>query len=305
MRATPRHLILSGRPGWHGARLQAALARRGAAAEFARLEDCRLQLAAPGPRLEVPGFGPAPPAGVFVREVPGGSLEEVVYYLDVLHGFEAMGVPVYNDAGAIERSVDKVRASFLFALHGVPTPRTYAARDLKAARAVLRDWLARDGAVVAKPIFGSQGQGLQRLSRDAPHLDLDAGRGVWYLQQYVAPEAGPSRDWRVLVIGGRAAAAMRREGADWISNLGRGGTGAAAALTPAFARLAERAVAAVGLAYAGVDLLRGRDGRLWVTEVNSIPAWRGLQEATGADVSGRIADGYLAHCRRGALRPAA
>lgn len=253
----------------------------------------------------VPGCGGAAPAGVFVREVPGGSLEEVVYYLDVLHALEAMGVPVYNDAGAIERSVDKVRASFLFALHGVPTPRTFAARDLPAARAVLRAWLERDGRVVAKPIFGSQGQGLQLLTRDAPHLDLDAGRGVWYLQRYVAPEAGPSRDWRVLVIGGRAAAAMRREGAGWISNLGQGGSGAAAALTPELARLAERAVAAVGMAYAGVDLLRGRDGRLWVTEVNSIPAWRGLQEATGADIGGQLADGFLAHCRRRALRPAA
>ena len=303
--AAARHVILSGRPGWHGARLRAALERRGAPAVFARLEDCRLELAAPAPRVSVPGFDGAPPAGAFVREVPGGSLEEVIYYLDVLHGLEAMGVPVYNDAGAIERSVDKVRASFLFALHGVPTPRTFVARDLRAARAVLRAWLERDGRVVAKPIFGSQGQDLQLLTRDAPHLDLDAGRGVCYLQEYVAPEAGPSRDWRVLVIGDRAAAAMRREGAGWISNLGQGGKGAAAALTPELARLAERAAAAVGMAYAGVDLLRGRDGRLWVTEVNSIPAWRGLQQAAGADVSGWLADGYLAHCRRGALRPAA
>jgi glutathione synthase/RimK-type ligase-like ATP-grasp enzyme len=56
--------------------------------------------------------------------------------------------------------------------------------------------------------------------------------------------------------------------------------------------LAVRAATAVGADYAGVDLLTGRDGTTYVLEVNGIPGWKGLQEATGIDVAGRLID-YL------------
>jgi glutathione synthase/RimK-type ligase-like ATP-grasp enzyme len=51
-----------------------------------------------------------------------------------------------------------------------------------------------------------------------------------------------------------------------------------------------RAAAAVGADYAGVDLLTGRDGTTYVLEVNGIPGWKGLQEATGIDVAARLVD---------------
>jgi glutathione synthase/RimK-type ligase-like ATP-grasp enzyme len=54
--------------------------------------------------------------------------------------------------------------------------------------------------------------------------------------------------------------------------------------------LAARAAAAVGTEYAGVDLLTARDGTSYVLEVNGIPGWKGLQEATGIDVAGRLVD---------------
>ena len=49
-----------------------------------------------------------------------------------------------------------------------------------------------------------------------------------------------------------------------------------------------RAAAAVGAEYAGVDILTGRDGRTYVLEVNGIPGWKGLQQATGLDVAAAL-----------------
>jgi glutathione synthase/RimK-type ligase-like ATP-grasp enzyme len=46
----------------------------------------------------------------------------------------------------------------------------------------------------------------------------------------------------------------------------------------------------VGAEYAGVDLLPARDGTVYVLEVNGIPGWRGLQDATSIDVAGAIVD---------------
>ncbi len=300
MIAHGRYAIVTDQPGWHGHQLRRALEAKGLESDFVRLQECCLEVQNGAPKIGIPGFEDELPSGVFIREVPGGSLEEVIFYLDILHALEALGIMVYNDAGAIERSVDKVRASFLFALHGVPTPRTFAVRDVGQMREFLRNWFESHRHVVAKPIFGSQGKGLKLLSRDDPHPDYDLSRGIYYLQEYIEPVASRSCDWRVLVIGGRAVAAMRREGEDWISNIANGGQGYPASLEPELSQLAERAVAAVAMPYAGVDLMRDRKETAWVTEVNSIPAWRGLQEVHSENIAELLIEGFLDHCHGGA-----
>lgn len=296
MIAHGRYAIVTDQPGWHGNQLRQSLETRGLESCFVRLQECRLEVQHGKPEIGIPGFEDGLPSGVFIREVPGGSLEEVVFYLDILHALEVLGIKVYNDASAIERSVDKVRASFLFASHGVPTPRTFTVRDVRQMREFLDDWLETHRHVVSKPVFGSQGKGLKLLSRDDSHPDYDLSSGVYYLQEYIEPVASRSCDWRLLVVGGRAVAAMRREGEGWISNIANGGQGYPASLEPELTRLAERAVAAVGMPYAGVDLMRDRQGATWVTEVNSIPAWRGLQEVHPENIADLLIEGFLAHC---------
>ena len=299
MIARGRYAIVTDQPGWHGNQLRRSLEAKSLESSFVRLQECRLEVQDGAPEIGLPGFEDGLPSGVFIREVPGGSLEEVIFYLDILHALEASGIAIYNDAGAIERSVDKVRASFLFAFHGVPTPRTFAVRDVRQMREFLENWFETHQHVVAKPIFGSQGKGLKLLSRDDPHPDYDLSSGVYYLQEYIEPVTSGSCDWRVLVIGGRAVAAMRREGEGWISNIANGGQGHPASLEPELAQLAERAVAAVEMPYAGVDLMRDRQGAVWVTEVNSIPAWRGLQEVHPENIADLLIEGFLKHCHGG------
>jgi len=100
----------------------------------------------------------------------------------------------------------------------------------------------------------------------------------------------------VFVVGGRVLGAIERSAAGWRTNIARGGHASVARLPDAWAALAVRAAAAVGAEYAGVDLLQARDGTTYVLEVNGIPGWQGLQEATGIDVAGALVD-HLA--RRG------
>jgi glutathione synthase/RimK-type ligase-like ATP-grasp enzyme len=51
-----------------------------------------------------------------------------------------------------------------------------------------------------------------------------------------------------------------------------------------------QAATALGADYAGVDLLRADDGRDYVLEVNGIPGWRGVEEATGVDVAAALVE---------------
>src|SRR5437870_2788024 len=116
---------------------------------------------------------------------------------------------------------------------------------------------------------------------------LEELRAVFYLQRAV--DHG-GRDIRAFVAGGCVLGAIERRApdAEWRTNVSRGGTTTPFDLPAAWADLAERAAAAVGADYAGVDLLPSRDGAVFVLEVNGIPGWQGLQQATGLDVAAAI-----------------
>ncbi|MEX3901123.1 RimK family alpha-L-glutamate ligase, partial [Paraburkholderia sp. BR10954] len=141
--------------------------------------------------------------------------------------------------------------------------------------------------------------GLKRLGARggllAPLPSLARYRQVAYLQRFVAG-ARPGFDWRVLVIGGKAVAAMRRSGGKgWIHNVAQGARCEAAELTVPLAQTAVRATVALGLDYAGVDLIPNPDDAALplVLEVNGVAAWRGLQSVVPLDVAAALVDDLL------------
>ncbi|HWH73371.1 MAG TPA: RimK family alpha-L-glutamate ligase [Methylibium sp.] len=280
--------IFTDETGWHTRQLQAALRARGAEGRCVDLEDCRIDTAAAWHGLVIPGYGRELPEAAIVRGIAGGSFEQVTKRLGVLHALRELGVPVYNEARAIERSVDKGMTSLLLHAAGVPTPPTWAMESAAQAQRLVTQESAAGRSLVLKPLFGSQGKGLQRLGWvDGAHVplpDLQPYGGLAYLQRYIA---SPGFDWRVLVIGGRAVAAMRRVSAHWIHNVKQGAQVEPAALTPELATLAERAAAALQMDYAGIDLLPTPAGPQ-VLEVNGVAAWQGLQRVTGFNLAAAL-----------------
>jgi RimK family alpha-L-glutamate ligase len=287
---TRRVAIVTDGPGWHGARLKRAFRAQGFEACYVRLSECRLDLAASWHGIVMPGFERQLPEAVFVKSVPGGSLEQVVWRLDVLHALREVGVSVYNDARAIERTVDKAMTSFLLRRAGVPTPPTWVVESREQARALVDREAAAGHRVVIKPLFGSRGAGLRRLQAGSDVPDLAEYRGVAYLQRYVDSGEGHWHDYRVFVIGGAAVAAMRRWGASWVSNAACGARCEAVTLEPALARLGCAAARAVEADYAGVDIIVDRQGDPYVIEVNGLPAWRSLQSVTGVPIARFLVD---------------
>lgn len=291
----PRIPVFTDDPGWHGKRLSEAFAARGYETEFVSLKDCALRLDSGEQAILIPGFEHELPAGVFVRGVPGGTLQRVIARLDILHALEMMGVAVYNDGHAIERTVDKAMTSFLLHFHGVPTPPTWVCESRQQAREIyLRETMAGRELVI-KPLFGSQGQGIRKLNAETT-LPVPLEQyvdGLYYLQRYIDSGEGAWHDYRVFVIRGKAIAAMIRHGSYWVNNVAQGGRCEAIAAEGELARLAEAAAVAVDVDYCGVDIIRDRDGKLYVLEVNSIPAWKGLQGATGLNIGQLLVDDFL------------
>ena len=286
-----RIAILSARTGWHTDGLLAALAGRGHAGVVLPYEALVARLGggagAGAARLSAQREELLAADAVLARIIPAGSLEQIIYRVDALHWLEERGVPVVNSPRAIERTVDKFYTSALLHEAGLRTPETVVCERPEDALAAFREL---GGDAIVKPLFGSMGLGMVRVSDEETAWRvaraLDAIRGVYYLQRAI--DHG-GRDVRAFVIGGRVVGAIEREAREpggWRTNVSRGGRAhAVAKLPPAWAAAAECAAAAVGADYAGVDLLPdGTGGGFYVLEVNGIPGWRGLQEATGVDV---------------------
>lgn len=296
----PRIVIFTDEPGWHGAQLKTWFAAQGAEAEYVSLMDCHVDLNASASGFVIGTLGRALPDGVFVRGIPGGSLEAITLRLDILHRLAALGVPVINSARTIECTVDKAMTSLLLHQHGIPTPVTFVSESLERTRDYVETALAQGVTLVKKPLFGSQGKGLRRV-RAVGDLGYLMPGEVCYLQHFAAVDATPYRDYRVMVVEGRAVAAMERVSEHWITNRAQGASCHALALSDELAEWAQAAARAVQADYAGVDLLRAPDGRWLVTEVNGIPAWQGLQMATGIDITAQLASACLRRIR--AARP--
>ncbi len=225
---------------------------------------------------------------LLVRNMPAGSLEQVVFRMDLLGQLEGAGVPVINPPRAIEAAVDKYRASARLAAAGLPVPRTIVCQTPDHALAA---FAALGGDVVVKPLFGSEGRGIARLQDEA--LAERAFRmlaqlgGVLYVQEFISHDGF---DVRVLVVGRRMFAMRRTNPNDWRTNISRGATPAPIELTLEMGDLARRSADALGAPLAGVDLLPSRDGRLHVLEVNAVPGWKALAGTLGVDIAAAVLD---------------
>ena len=220
--------------------------------------------------------------------------------LAVVGHFETMGVPVVNGAEAIGRARDKLVTLQILSRLGIDTPATVLASGPASLDRALE--IVGGPPVVLKLVKGAQGVGvILAESRAAAASTLETLWGLGgqvLIQEFVSESRG--QDVRVLVIGGRVVAAMRRlAGAgEWRANLHRGGFGERIALASDYARAALDAARAIGLEVAGVDLLDGRQGPR-VVEVNASPGFEGLERVTGMDIAGEI----LSHAQRiGAAR---
>ena len=287
----PTILVVSDQRDWHVRQMEAAFAAAGAQAARVDLAECGFDTrSASG--LSLPCLGSRLPDAVHVRTLSAGSFEAVTKRLGVLHALRELGVVVWNDARAVERCVDKSMTSFLLARAGLPTPPTWTMESPGAARALVEREAPR-GPLVLKPLFGAQGKGLRLIHRPE---DLPAPQevaGVYYLQRFQANGARDFRDYRLFVLRGRVIAAMMRRASTWITNVKQGGQPFAVARDPAMERLAVAAAEAVGAAIAGVDVLVGADGAPTVLEVNSMPAWSGLQKVSKGNIAKAIASALI------------
>lgn len=222
------------------------------------------------------------------------------YGTAVIRQFEMMDT--YSLVGSIPlgRSRSKLRALQLLSRKGLGMPATGFAHDISNTRQLIQ--LVGGAPVVVKLLEGTQGRGVVLAETPkAAESVIDAFKelGADFLVQEFIKEAGGS-DVRCFVIGSKVVAAMERTSAagEFRSNLHRGGSAQLTKLTAVERRTAIKAAQTMGLNVAGVDILRSDRGPL-VMEVNSSPGLKGIEEATGVNVAGKIIKFIESHVHTG------
>jgi glutathione synthase/RimK-type ligase-like ATP-grasp enzyme len=173
--------ILSTRSGWHTDELQRAILERGHQPFRFPYESLVAHLgahASGSPRLGADAPDLFDCDAVLARIIPNGSLEQIIYRIDALHWLEDAGVLVVNPPRTIERTVDKFYTSALLERAGLATPQTIVCERVEDAAGAFRLM----GDVIVKPLFGSMGLGMVRVSDEDTawrvFRALEAIRGV-------------------------------------------------------------------------------------------------------------------------------
>ncbi|MGB9714365.1 MAG: RimK family alpha-L-glutamate ligase [Candidatus Bathyarchaeales archaeon] len=232
---------------------------------------------------------------LIIRPIGRGSLEEIVFRMDMLYRLERLGLLIINPPEAIEHCVDKYDILAILEDNGVPVPRTAVTENVEEA---LKAFNELGGDVVVKPLFGSRGIGATRVTDpEVAHTifrSITFYHGVIYIQEFV--HHGFS-DIRAFVIDNRVVAAMRRVANSWKTNYSQGARPQPIRLSSELEELAVKSARLIRCKIAGVDILESPKGPV-IVEVNSQPGWRGLQSVTKVKIADEIINYVLSELKK-------
>jgi len=222
----------------------------------------------------------------FIRSFGPGSCEQLTRRISMIEHMEVSGIRLINPCYPFRRARDKYATQYTLAEAGLPVADTYTTENMERAHG----WSMGLGECVYKPILGSMGKG--SLKFENPDLAYNAWRMLSRLGQPLIVQEylpNPGRDIRVFVVGGEVIGSAFKYGAagSWKTNVAQGGRMVDEPLPDEILELGLKATEALGLDYAGVDIIESERGPV-ILEVNGSPGWQALKAATGVDVAERI-----------------
>jgi len=247
------------------------------------------------------GDGHAEPLYENAAQDPGVIIHRTISRLQgvvapALRLWERNGSRILNELSASALARDKLATAMRLTEAGLPVVPSVAFFPWEST-AFSR---LPAGGTVLKPAHGLQGRGVS-FSATKEEAEIEARAIQWadareiLSEHWIAqPVIGPvGRDIRAYVVNGTCEALARRIASD--PNEPRANLTLGAVATPLpfghpAASLAVAATGAVGLDFAGVDMVEDAEGGLQILEVDAWAGFAGLEYATGADISGRILD---------------
>ena len=213
---------------------------------------------------------------------------------------EEQGFKLFNSAKAVELCDNKILIYQELANKGIRIPRTFIApKTFEGLNYSKRDFVNNvikeiGLPLVIKEAYGSFGEQvyLANSLEEANKIIDQIGYKDFLMQEYIATSKG--RDIRINVVGNKAIVSMLRENKnDFRSNISNGGTGFKFESKQEYLDLAIKASKALGLDFAGVDVMFGPNDEPIICELNSNPQFASTLQYTGINLAEVIADYIL------------
>lgn len=280
-------IILSDKIGWHCNQIRDHAEKQGYSVNILDIRELSLHLENEtvnviGPDNEIIKY-----TNILIRHIPGGTLEEIIYYLNILKALEINQCNVINKADLIEKTVDKAYTTMLLSKYNILTPDTWVVRDIDILTKKF-DSIIKDSELIYKPMFGSQGENITKITTLDDINKINNQSNIFYIQRFI--KTNPSHDYRVLIIKGKkekSIYAMTRYGKTYINNYSSGAKCVPLTFDKQIIRIATTVADLFDLPICGVDLIKD-DKNLYVLEVNSVPAWKGMQSTVKENISSSI-----------------
>ncbi len=285
-------LILTEKKGWHFNQLKKSFLKKEVILEAHNLIDMSLSFINNENKIFIKTKEMKDFTDIFVRHIPSGNLEEVVTYLNILKILNRKGLNVMNSAEHIELTVDKSMTTSLLNENGIRTPKTWIIKGKKEAKKLVRE-LLKSYLLICKPIFGSQGKDIIKIEELKDFNRVINKTNIYYLQEFI--NTNPFHDYRLLVIRGKKESkvfSMIRYGKSFINNFSKGAKCVPVKLDSQLVEIALSVSKILDIPFCGVDIIK-QEEKIFVIEVNGIPAWRGLQSIINENISDIVIETFL------------
>lgn len=211
---------------------------------------------------------------------------EVLKYLE-----EVFKMKTIQSSEAISNAYSKIRTSILLRANGIRTPKTIYVNKLSNVDLVLKR-LSKEQKYVIKLDKGSKGKQVSIVSGMAETksvLDtIGSMNHQLIIQEFIESNY---TDIRAIVVGDEVVAAYQRNAGntELRTNISKGGKGVHIELSEADKIFCIEAAKAIGLEYAGIDLMKSEDGKNYCIEVNHCPGMN-VQKFSSTNISKKLID---------------
>ena len=217
------------------------------------------------------------------------------YYL--AEKLERQGLKMFNSARGMILCDNKILTYRELEKHAIKYPKTIVApKTFDTVGYTSLDFVDKaidklGLPIIIKEAYGSFGAQvyLAENNQQAKEIVMKITHKEFVFQEFIKTSRG--RDLRINVVGNKEIATVYRSNVnDFRSNITLGGDKEKYTPNQKQKDIAIKAVKALGLDFAGVDVMFGENGEPIVCEVNSNPHFKSTLECTGVDLALSIAD---------------
>lgn len=214
--------------------------------------------------------------------------------VNLAKSLEEEGFRLYNCAESIEVCDDKALTYIKLKNKGIKMPKTFCApmtfdKEYKDYTFVLQVGESIGYPMIIKENHGSFGEQVYLVKNyyEAVEKIKQIGHCGFIMQEYI--ESSKGRDVRIHVVGNKVVTAMERVNEnDFRANITNGGKMSNYIPSDAQKKMAIQVCGALGLDFAGVDILFDKDGNPLLCEVNSNAHFKNIYDCTGVNVADKI-----------------